>query len=89
MEIYYFKEGKECDFVLYDKEKALPVQVSCSLDDPDTHGRELKGLLHACTKLKSKKGIIITTTPKQNQKVEKVEVRYVNAMEWMLGEVAI
>lgn len=84
-EIYYYKNGKECDFVLFDKERALPIQVSYTVDDPDTHTRELDGLLHACKKLKSKKGVIITTTPKPNHKKDNVLVQYVNPVEWALA----
>ena len=86
---YYYKNGKECDFILFHKEKALPIHVAYTVDDPDTHARELTSLIYTCQKVKSKKGIIITTTPKQNQKMDNIMVHYVNPVEWMLGDVAI
>jgi uncharacterized protein len=88
-EIFYYKNGKECDFILFNKGKALPVQVAYSVDDPDTLARELNGLLHACKKVKSKRGVVITFTPKQNHTVNNVLVQYVGPMEWMLREVVI
>jgi predicted AAA+ superfamily ATPase len=88
-EIYYYKDNKECDFVLFNKGKALPVQVAYTVNDQDTLSRELNGLLHACKKLKSKKGIVITMTPKENQKIDNVIVEYVNPLGLMLHEIVL
>jgi|JI10StandDraft_1071094.scaffolds.fasta_scaffold00970_24 predicted AAA+ superfamily ATPase len=84
-EIYYYKDTKECDFVLFEKEKPLPVQVAHTLTDPDTLNRELNGLQHACKKLKTKKGIIITTTPRKDETVAGIKVQYLSAVDFVLN----
>jgi uncharacterized protein len=83
-ETFYYKNIKECDFVVFEREKAIPIQISYTLDDPDTLERELNGLLHACEKLDVKKGFIITTTPKEDIKHGKVIVQFLNAATFML-----
>jgi predicted AAA+ superfamily ATPase len=85
-EVYYYKDLKECDFILLKNEKALPVQVSYSITDPDTYDRELSGLLHACKKLNSKTGVLISTTPRQNEKIEGIRIEYVSALDFLLGK---
>lgn len=84
-EIYYYKDTKECDFVLFEKEKPLPVQIAHTLTDPDTLNRELNGLHHACKKLKTKKGIIITTTPRKDEIVAGINVKYLSAVDFVLN----
>lgn len=85
-EIYYYKDTKECDFVLFEQEKPLLLQVSYSITDPDTYARELNCLLHACKKLKSKKGTIISTTPRPDEKIDGVAIRYLSAINFVLGK---
>ncbi|MBL7842302.1 MAG: ATP-binding protein [Cyclobacteriaceae bacterium] len=85
-EIYYYKDTKECDFVLFEKDRPTPLQVSYSITDPDTYERELKGLLHTCKKLKSKKGVIISTTPRPDEKIEGVQVSHVAALDFVFRQ---
>ncbi len=59
-EIFYFKNNKECDFIVKDKNNFSPVQVSYDIEDNDTKQRELKGLIEACKYLNVNKGTIIT-----------------------------
>jgi uncharacterized protein len=85
-EIYYYKDTKECDFVLMEKEQPIPVQVAYSLSDPDTYQRELSGLIHACKKIKSSSGVIISTTPKKDEKINGIRIRHIHATEFVLKE---
>jgi len=60
-EIYYNKEGKECDFLI--KEKGMisaVIQVTLSIEDESTKKRELAGLMYSMQKYKLSEGTIIT-----------------------------
>lgn len=59
-ELFYFKNGYECDFVVQNRSGFNAYQVCHSLEDPDTRQRELKGLLRACKMLGLSSGTIIT-----------------------------
>ncbi|SNZ02719.1 hypothetical protein SAMN06265182_0192 [Persephonella hydrogeniphila] len=59
-EIFYYKEKKECDFVVVNKNRIMPVQVSYSLYNEETKEREINGLLEAAKFLNVKNGIILT-----------------------------
>lgn len=58
----YFKQVKECDFVVEGDEigNFHPYQVTYSLEDEVTKKRELEGLVAACKYLETKKGTILT-----------------------------
>lgn len=59
-EIYYFSEKRECDFVVFDKGKAVAAIQVCLYLNPDNMDREMDGLLAALEELKLKEGSIIT-----------------------------
>jgi hypothetical protein len=63
-QLSYFKEDKECDFVVAQKQKVKHVIQVCSEINSDTETRELAGLTAAMTFFKLKKGLIITTDQK-------------------------
>ncbi len=59
-EIFYYKEGKECDFVIKEKGKIiLAIQVCTQLTEENKE-RELAGLTEAMKKLNLTKGLILT-----------------------------
>lgn len=62
-DVYYHRDKKECDFVACKQNqiKAL-IQVCYDLDDPDTHEREINGLVDAMQAYKIKQGVIISLT---------------------------
>ncbi len=58
--IYYFKENKECDFIVKKKEKITQaIQVCYELNDENKE-REIAGLQEAMKKFNLPKGIIVT-----------------------------
>ena len=78
-EIFYFKEKRECDFVVRDGGKVImAVQVCHELTSGNLE-RELGGLKEAMSKFKLKEGFIITLDG--NDKFENVNV--VPAWKWM------
>lgn len=76
-ELFYHKDTHECDFVVKDAMRYVPVQVSWSVAEQDTRRRELRGLLSACQLLKSQSGIIITFDEEAQLTIEDVAVRVV------------
>jgi predicted AAA+ superfamily ATPase len=58
--IFYFKDKKECDFIIEKEGNFLPIQVSYTLLDNKTKEREIKGLLEAMNYLNLEKGMILT-----------------------------
>lgn len=60
-QLFFYKDGKECDFVLTEKGKVVClIQVSWQMSDPQTFHREVNGLLEASNKLKCDNLWIIT-----------------------------
>ena len=60
MEIFYFKDIHECDFIVKENNSLLPVQVAYSIKDEATRVREIRGIQAACKSLNLTNGIIIT-----------------------------
>lgn len=83
-EIMFFKEKKECDFIIKDKNKLIPLQVSYSVENQSTKERELKGLYEACKFLNIKKGKIITFEEDDILNYKGIEVEIIPAYKFML-----
>ena len=83
-EVFYFKEKKECDFVIIDNEKKLPIQVSFSLADKKTKKREIEGLVEALKYLNLKEGIIITFDEKDELEVGNYKIKIIPAYEYLI-----
>jgi len=58
-EIYYFNEKNECDFIVYQQDVRLAIQVCYELN-PANREREINGLVVAMEKFSIPSGIIIT-----------------------------
>lgn len=59
-EIYYYKEKKECDFLIKEKLKiANAIQVCYNLNDKNKE-REIGGLVEAMSEYKLKEGLVLT-----------------------------
>ncbi len=83
-ELTYYKNIVECDFIVKQKNKFLPIQISYSLQNAITKKRELKGLISACDYLKVKKGIIVTYEEEFLEKIDDIEIVIVPAYKFML-----
>ena len=60
-DLYYFKDNKECDFVVFENEKVTQlIQVCYDIEDEDTFNREKNSLIYAGKKLNVSEGIILT-----------------------------
>jgi predicted AAA+ superfamily ATPase len=88
--VFYFKDVKECDFVLYEEDKKpLLVQVCFDLADPDTYHREIASLVYCCKKTKSNVGIVISMTSQEPKVVDGIKIKFIDAMEFCLRNVSI
>ncbi|RUM50088.1 MAG: ATPase [Hydrogenothermus sp.] len=84
-EVFYFKEKKECDFIVIKDRDAIPIQVSYTLQDKKTKEREIKGLLEALNYLNKKEGIMLTYEEKDEIKVENKNIRIIPMYEYLLN----
>jgi uncharacterized protein len=62
--LYYYRENKECDFVVFEKESCKMVLQVCEEIHSDNKDREIAGLIEAMDFFKLKEGYIVTK--KQN-----------------------
>jgi uncharacterized protein len=83
-QIYYHRNGSECDFVIKEGLKIKKaVQVTLSLKDFDVRKREIKGLVEAMNVYKLKEGLIITENESETIKLEDKTIRVVPVYEWL------
>jgi len=88
-EITYFKKNVECDFIIKEKNKYLPVQVSYTIKNADTKQREINGLLAACELLKTKNGIIVTYEEEANEMINDINVSIIPAYKFILDKIIL
>jgi len=86
-EIYYHKDRYECDFVVKTHRKIiLALQVTESLDNPDTRTREIRGLCEAMEAYSLNEGIIITLNESGEEMIEGRRIRILPVYEWLEGK---
>lgn len=59
-EIYYYREEKECDFIIKEQGKATAAIQVCTQLNEENKEREIEGLTEAMKKLKIPRGLILT-----------------------------
>lgn len=80
LEVYYFKEKRECDFVVFQNAAFLYAIQVCTVLHDDNRQREIEGLLSALDFFKISKGYILTmnqtdTIQKENKTIEIVKAK--------------
>jgi len=81
--LYFFSKTKECDFVVFDRDKPLAaIQVCYDLTDAETRKREIAGLLEAGKYLNCNNLIIVTAKEEEEIKTNGSKIKVVTA--WML-----
>lgn len=83
-ELTYFKNIVECDFVVKEKNKYIPIQACFSVHSPETKKREIKGLLTACQYLNAKKALIVSFEEEYIEAIDGIEVEVIPAYKFML-----
>lgn len=81
-DIYYFKETKECDFVVFEKGQVQQIIQVCYQVNDDNFDREYNGLLEAMQFFEKKEGIIITLDQKDYFEKDGFSVRLIPAFEF-------
>ncbi len=85
-EIFYFQDGKECDFVLEDRGKIKNlIQVSWSINNSETKEREVSGLLKASQATDCDDMTIITHDEEATLRHGDKSIKVVPAWKWLLG----
>lgn len=84
LDITYFKQTKECDFVVVDREKTTPFQVAYTIENSGTRKRELDGLIAACNFLDCTKGYILTMEEEETISHKGFEIEVVPAWKYFL-----
>ncbi len=78
--IFFFKEKRECDFIIKEKNKITECLQVCSELNEDNKEREINGLKEAMNYFSLKKGKIVTLN--QTDKIDNIEVQPV--YRWLL-----
>jgi uncharacterized protein len=86
-DIYYFREKKECDFLLTDRGKVVwALQVCWNLYQADTRKRELDGLIEAMERYKLTEGMILTNDEEEILLFEGKNIRVLPVWKWLLED---
>lgn len=84
--IYYYREQKECDFVVFDSKKCyMIIQVAWEING-DNKEREMEGLLDAMRYFKKSEGLIITFNQRDTLRVNDNTIRLVPAFDFLAGK---
>ena len=83
VQLYYFREKKECDFVVFEKNTCKQLIQVCSQVNSDNKTREIDGLLEAMEFFGMKEGYIITMNQKDKLIVDKKIIHLVPAFEFV------
>jgi len=83
MELFYFAEKHECDFIIVEKGQPITAMQVCYHLTQDNLDRELKGLEEAMTELKINHGEIITYDQEDTFNTGVHEVRVIPAWKYL------
>ena len=83
-ELFYFKEKKECDFLIKEKNRITQAIQVCYELNEDNKKREIEGLLEAMKKVNLKKGKILTLNQEDKLSIEGKEITIIPTWKWML-----
>lgn len=83
MNIYYWKNKGECDFVVQNKNKVEQI-IQVSYNIKSSKEREVKGLIEAMEEFNVQKGTIITEDYNEKEIVNEKEIEFVPLWKWLL-----
>ena len=85
-ELYYFKDKRECDFVVkLGSQPTHAIQVCWELTR-DNETRELAGLADACKSLDLPSGVILTYDQEEEREVEGRRIAVLPVWRWLLAD---
>lgn len=83
LEVYYFKEKKECDFVVFQNTVFQYAIQVCTVLHADNRLREMEGLLVALDFFKINKGYILTMNQTDTIQIENKTIEIVKAKDFV------
>ncbi|MGE0792677.1 MAG: ATP-binding protein [Candidatus Woesearchaeota archaeon] len=83
-EIFYFKEKKECDFLVKEKDKIILAYQVCYELTEQNKEREINGLVEALDKFNLKEGVILTLNQEQEFVVDSKKVKLIPVWKWLI-----
>ncbi|MEI6436411.1 MAG: ATP-binding protein [Bacteroidota bacterium] len=84
--LFYFRNDRECDFVVFDNKRCSSLIQVCESLNQDTIGREVEGLMEAMDFFSMKEGYIITPGMKDEIGTQDRPIHVMPACEWLLPE---
>lgn len=85
MEIFYYSEKKECDFVIKEGTKIIQAFQVCYDLTEENKERELSGLSEAMDKFKLKEGMILTNSQEEEIKLKGRKIIVKPVWKWLLS----
>lgn len=82
--VYFYNQGIEVDFVVYDE--GIAIQVSYSLQDSDTEKREVDALVKLNKTLPMQKMIIITKDEEKEIVKSRITIQVIPVWKWLITE---
>ncbi len=84
--VLFLKNSFECDFLIFEDSKLVPIQVSYRLN-VDNREREIKGLLETMKRFKLKNGLLITKDEKSEEviKINDKRIGVIPITRWLLN----
>jgi len=83
-EIYYWKNRKECDFLIRESRKKELIQVCFEIELPEVKEREISAILEAMKEFHIREGIIITSDFEGEEKIKNRKIKYIPLWKWLL-----
>jgi len=85
-DLYYFRENRECDFVVFEHKKCLQLIQVCEVLDQDNFKREVEGLQEAMKFFKMTEGYILTLDQKDSLEMEGLHIRVMPVFEFFTAK---
>jgi hypothetical protein len=87
IKMYYFREKRECDFVLFNKEKCEKAVQVCHEIHSENQEREVAGLLEAMTFFDLDEGFIITFNQKDTIEKQDKTIHLIPATDFFVTDI--
>ncbi len=85
-ELFYFRDKKECDFLIKEKERIASVIQVCFNLNEENKEREFSGLIEAMAEFKLKDGLILTYEQEDEFVVDGKKIWVKPAWKWLLTQ---
>ena len=83
LDVYYFKDKYECDFIVKKDMLLQPIQVCWQIDNETTQLREFRALVEVCKKIKVNKALLISFDQKRIVTFDEIQIRIIPFYEWV------